>query len=127
VRFSQVIENELNGVVRSKGYFWLASRPRHAGSWSQAGGVSRQGLAGMWWASVPKERWPQDEENLQYILDNWVDGSGDARQELVFIGIDMDEAVLRDKLENALLTDDEMVSGPDRWVELPDPFQPWFN
>ncbi|WP_336777795.1 zinc metallochaperone GTPase ZigA [Pantoea sp. USHLN256] len=127
VRFSQVIENELNGVVRSKGYFWLASRPRHAGSWSQAGGVSRQGLAGMWWVSVPKERWPQDEENLQYILDNWVDGSGDARQELVFIGIDMDEAVLRDKLENALLTDDEMASGPDRWVELPDPFQPWFN
>ncbi|MBA0038959.1 GTP-binding protein [Pantoea sp. BIGb0393] len=127
VRFSQVIENELNGVVRSKGYFWLASRPRHAGSWSQAGGVSRQGLAGMWWASVPKERWPQDEENLQYILDNWVDGSGDARQELVFIGIDMDEALLRDKLENALLTDDEMASGPDRWVELPDPFQPWFN
>ncbi|MFJ5159852.1 zinc metallochaperone GTPase ZigA [Pantoea sp. NPDC088449] len=127
VRFAQVIEHKMHGVVRSKGYFWLASRPRHAGSWSQAGGVSRQGLAGMWWASVPKERWPEDEENLQYILDNWVDGTGDARQELVFIGIDMDEAALREKLEEALLTDEEMASGADNWIALPDPFQPWFN
>ena len=127
VRFAQVIAHEMHGVVRSKGYFWLASRPRHAGSWSQAGGVSRQGLAGMWWASVPKERWPEDEENLQYILDNWVDGTGDARQELVFIGIDMDEAALREKLEEALLTDEEMASGADNWIALPDPFQPWFN
>ena len=126
-RFSQVIEGDMHGVVRSKGYFWLASRPRHAGSWSQAGGVSRQGLAGMWWASVPKERWPQDEENLLYIMENWVDGSGDARQELVFIGIDMNETALRHQLEAALLTDDEMLLGPENWVEFHDPFQPWFE
>ncbi len=127
MRFSHVIENEMRGVVRSKGYFWLASRPRHAGSWSQAGGVSRQGLAGMWWASVPKDRWPDDAENLEYILENWVDGSGDARQELVFIGIEMDETALRQRLESALLTDEEMALGPHNWVEFPDPFQPWFD
>ncbi|MRS18258.1 GTP-binding protein [Enterobacteriaceae bacterium RIT692] len=127
MRFFQLIENEMRGVVRSKGYFWLASRPRHAGSWSQAGGVSRQGLAGMWWACVPKDRWPEDAENLGYILENWVDGSGDARQELVFIGIDMDETALRNKLQQALLTDEEMALGPDNWAEFPDPFQPWFN
>jgi G3E family GTPase len=127
MRFFQLIENEMRGVVRSKGYFWLASRPRHAGSWSQAGGVSRQGLAGMWWASVPKDRWPEDAENLGYILENWVDGTGDARQELVFIGIDMDETALRNKLQQALLTDEEMALGPDNWAEFPDPFQPWFN
>ena len=127
MRFSHVIENEMRGVVRSKGYFWLASRPRHAGSWSQAGGVSRQGLAGMWWASVPKDRWPDDAENLEYILENWVDGSGDARQELVFIGIEMDETALRERLESALLTDEEMALGPNNWVGFPDPFQPWFD
>lgn len=38
-RFAQVMEGSLDGVVRSKGYFWLASRPEYAGSWSQAGGV----------------------------------------------------------------------------------------
>ncbi|MGP6739360.1 GTP-binding protein, partial [Klebsiella pneumoniae] len=82
-RFWQVMENELDGVVRSKGYFWLASRPEFAGSWSQAGGIARQGLGGMWWASVPKGRWPEDAESLKFIMSNWIDGIGDARQELV--------------------------------------------
>lgn len=127
LRFAKVIEGDLQGVVRSKGYFWLASRPHHAGSWSQAGGVSRQGLAGLWWVSAPKERWPQDAETLEYIMENWVEGSGDARQELVFIGIEMDELALRSKLEQALLTDEEMAQGMEKWAEYLDPFEPWFQ
>lgn len=126
-RFFNLVENDLKGVVRSKGYFWLASRHQFAGSWSHAGGVSRQGLAGMWWASAPKDRWPEDEESLQFIMQNWVEGTGDARQELVFIGIDMNDKELNEKLEYALLTDDEMNLGPDNWQEFPDPFEPWLN
>ncbi|KJV47214.1 hypothetical protein VH86_16920 [Pantoea sp. BL1] len=126
-RFASVIEGDLKGVVRSKGFFWLASRPHYAGSWSQAGGVTRQGLAGMWWASAPKERWPEDPETLEYIMQNWVEGTGDARQEIVFIGIEMDEAGLRNQLENALLTDEEMAQGPENWAGYPDPFDPWFH
>jgi len=126
-RFWNVIENDMNGIVRSKGFFWLASQPRHAGSWSQAGGVSRQGLAGMWWASVPQQHWPEDKESRDYIMQNWAEDTGDARQELVFIGIGMDEPQLRLKLNSALLTDEEMKAGPDSWATLHDPFQPWFN
>lgn len=125
-RFAQVMENSLTGVVRSKGYFWLASRPEYAGSWSQAGGVARQGLAGSWWVSAPKERWPTDSESLDYIRSIWVDGVGDARQELVFIGIDMDELALRTCLDAALLTDKEMAEGLAMWVSYPDPIEPWF-
>ncbi|POY56470.1 GTP-binding protein [Pectobacterium versatile] len=125
-RFAQVMENSLTGVVRSKGYFWLASRPEYAGSWSQAGGVARQGLAGSWWVSAPKERWPTDSESLDYIRSIWVDGVGDARQELVFIGIDMDEYALRTRLEAALLTDKEMAEGLAMWLDYPDPIEPWF-
>lgn len=124
-RFWDVIAGDLTGVVRSKGFFWLASRPGFAGSWSQAGGVAREGLAGQWWASVPKERWPDDPESLHYILSNWMDDIGDARQELVFIGIDMDEDGLRSRLNHALLTDEEIALGPDAWCHFPDPFQPW--
>ncbi|WP_313576071.1 zinc metallochaperone GTPase ZigA [Pseudescherichia sp.] len=126
-RFAQVMENELAGVVRSKGYFWLASRPEFAGSWSYAGGVARQGLAGSWWTSIPRERWPQDEESLQFIMANWVEGVGDARQELVFIGMEMDEARLRAQLDAALLTDREMAEGPQRWTHYEDPLDPWFE
>ncbi|MEZ6348121.1 GTP-binding protein [Klebsiella pneumoniae] len=126
-RFWQVMDNELNGVVRSKGYFWLASRPEFAGSWSQAGGVARQGLGGMWWASVPKERWPEDPESLKFIMSHWMDGIGDARQELVFIGMEMNESELRNRLESALLTDTEMAEGPLKWRHYPDPVEPWFD
>ena len=124
-RLWQVIKHDMPGVVRSKGFFWLATRPSFAGSWSQAGGVSRQGLAGMWWASVPKERWPVDSASLEFIMANWIDGIGDARQELVFIGIDMDEAALRSKLEAALLDDSELAQGPDGWMKFSDPFESW--
>ncbi len=124
-RLWQVIKHDMPGVVRSKGFFWLATRPSFAGSWSQAGGVSRQGLAGMWWASVPKERWPVDSASLEFIMANWIEGIGDARQELVFIGIDMDEAALRSKLEAALLDDSELAQGPDGWMKFSDPFESW--
>jgi G3E family GTPase len=52
-------------LLRSKGFFWLASRYREAGSWSQAGGLMRHGLAGRWWRFVPREHWPQDEDGLR--------------------------------------------------------------
>lgn len=124
-RFATVIDSDLKGIVRSKGFFWLATRPTFAGSWSQAGGVSRQGKAGSWWASVPKDRWPQDEETLAFILDYWIDGIGDARQELVFIGIEMNEAELRQQLDACLLTDEEMAQGPETWAKYFDPIASW--
>jgi len=126
-RFWEFFSGELPGVVRSKGYFWLASRPEFAGSWSQAGGVSRQEMAGRWWVGVPRDRWPQDEDSLRWIMQHWQDGVGDARQELVFIGMQMDEGALRRQLNAALLTDSELAAGPRSWVHLPDPLPHWFN
>jgi len=126
-RFWQIMENELAGVIRSKGYFWLASRPEYAGTWSQAGGVAHQGLGGMWWVSVPQEEWPTDTESRNFIASHWVDNVGDARQELVFIGMEMNENVLRIRLDAALLTDQEMAEGPEKWRTYPDPIEPWYE
>lgn len=126
-RFAQVMASSLEGVVRSKGYFWLASRPEYAGLWSQAGAVARQGLAGYWWASVPKARWPTDQAALDDIRALWVDGVGDARQELVFIGMAMNENTLRRQLDDALLTDREMAAGVSAWEAYPDPLASWFD
>lgn len=124
-RFWQLIESEWPGVVRSKGFFWLASRPTYVGSWSQAGGVCRHGAMGLWWAAVPKSYWPQDAESLQAIDDDWDPQVGDARQELVLIGIDMNEAALRARLDACLLTDEEMAQGPEAWRRFNDPFPAW--
>lgn len=124
-RFFALVESEWPGVVRSKGFFWLASRPAFAGSWSQAGAVARHGAAGYWWAAVPQEQWPSDPEALAQIRKHWNEGVGDARQELVLIGTRMDEAALRQRLDACLLTDAEMAQGPQAWTAYPDPFPAW--
>lgn len=124
-RFKQWVDSEWPGVVRSKGYFWLASHPTLAGSWSQAGAVARHGPAGYWWAAVPKEEWPDDPEAVTRIQQKWDERVGDARQEIVLIGMDMDEAALRAHFDACLLTDEEMAQGPEAWTTWRNPFPDW--
>ncbi|MBS3018180.1 putative metal chaperone YciC [Comamonas sp. PE63] len=124
-RFHRLVETEWPGVIRSKGFFWLASRPAKVGDWSQAGAVCRNGLAGQWWATMPQEHWPKDSESIAAIKKNWDEEVGDARQELVLIGIDMDEAALRRMFDACLLTDREMTLGPQAWRTFKDPFPTW--
>lgn len=126
-RFFSFIDREwTNGkLLRSKGFFWLASKHQDAGSWSQAGGLMRHGFAGRWWRFVPRAHWPQDEENISAIMDNWTSQTGDCRQELVFIGQNIDFDQLTAELDNCLLTDAEMALGTEGWVALLDPFGPW--
>ena len=128
-RFYDFIDRPwVNGkLLRSKGFFWLASKHQDAGSWSQAGGLMRHGFAGRWWRFVPKNQWPQDEESVAAIMGNWQLSNGDCRQELVFIGQHIDFAQLRAELDACLLTDEEMALGVDGWRLLADPFGPWYD
>ena len=74
---------------------------------------------------MPKSQWPTDDEGLQAIMQNWQAQSGDCRQELVFIGQNIDFAPLTAELDACLLDDAEMALGVDAWLALPDPFGPW--
>ncbi len=112
-------------LVRSKGYFWLASRPALAGTLSQAGGILHHGVAGHWWAAVDEADWPEDEESRARILAKWDGEMGDCRQELVFIGQQVDETRVRAELDACLLSDDEMAAGAGVWATYPDPFPAW--
>jgi G3E family GTPase len=112
-------------LIRSKGFFWLATRPRYAGSWSQAGGMARYGAAGLFWKAVPKEQWPDDPEYLKAIDEQWVEPFGDMRQELVFIGQGLDKESIIEYLDDCLLSEDEVMQGKDAWAKLPDPFPSW--
>ncbi len=128
-RFYDLIEGPwLNGkLLRSKGFFWLASKPEDAASWSQAGGLMRHGFAGSWWRFVPREQWPEDAESTAAIMTNWLPETGDCRQELVFIGQHIDFARLNAELDDCLLNDAEMALGVEGWRSLADPFGPWFD
>ncbi|WP_049722371.1 zinc metallochaperone GTPase ZigA [Gilvimarinus polysaccharolyticus] len=112
-------------LIRSKGYFWLASRPELAGQWSQAGGIARYGAAGMFWHAIPKQYWPEDEDTLNFIKEKWQEPFGDMRQELVFIGQGLNEASIIEQLDACLLSDDELIAGKECWKKLPDPFPSW--
>ena len=112
-------------LIRSKGIFWLASRHKYAGQWSQAGGIARYGYAGMFWSSVPSDSWPTDEESINTIREQWEDPFGDKRQELVFIGQSLDEDAMLKALDNCLLSEEELLKGESYWETLDDPFPPW--
>ena len=126
-KFYQFLHNTKNygKLIRSKGFFWLASRPEFSGEWSQAGGIARYGFAGMFWKAVPKKDWPTDEDYLDSIKKQWVEPFGDMRQELVFIGQGLDQARMTQALDNCLLSEDEVLQGKAYWTTLKDPFPAW--
>ena len=117
---------DLSGkLIRSKGYFWLATRPQFAGNWSQAGGIAHHGFAGKFWKAIPLEQWPKEKESIDYIKEKWVEPFGDMRQELVFIGQGLDQDKITKLLDECLLKDHDLSEGKDHWAKLPDPFPEW--
>ncbi|WP_345812381.1 GTP-binding protein [Paraburkholderia sp. PREW-6R] len=130
-RLWALLHQEWKGVLRSKGFFWLATRNDIAGSLSQAGGTCRHGPAGMWWAAQDRSEWPDgDDELAAEIAADWYGDAddlsiGDRRQELVMIGVDIDPAAWQAKLDACLLTDEEYAQGPAAWQQFADPFPVW--
>ena len=112
-------------LLRSKGYFWLATRPQLAGQWSQAGGIASYGFAGMFWKAIPEKDWPDDEDYLASIKKQWVEPFGDMRQELVFIGQGLDQSKMIEALDECLLSEEEVLKGKSYWSTLSDPFPAW--
>lgn len=122
--FQDFINHPWPGVIRSKGFFWLATRPHFVGEVSHAGALVRTGKAGLWWSAVPEKQWPTAPEfrnaMAPYLDPVW----GDRRQEIVFIGADpMDEAEIRAALDACLVEEQAFV--PERWRGLADPFASW--
>ena len=126
-KFHQFVHGteQFGKLIRSKGYFWLATRPEFAGQWSQAGGIARYGFAGMFWKAIPEHNWPTDEESIATIKMQWEEPFGDMRQELVFIGQGLDQQAMLNALDDCLLSEDELLKGKQYWATLSDPFPAW--
>jgi G3E family GTPase len=124
-RFFDTICDGLTGVVRSKGFCWIATRHDTMALWSQAGAVCRLDPLAPWWADTPAEEWPVDNDERADLAATWVEPFGDRRQELVLIGVDLDEADLVARLDHCLLRAEELDGGPTAWDQLGDPFPDW--
>ena len=115
IRFWDFVQNQFpNNIIRSKGLFWLASRPEQALVWGQAGGSLKADSAGVWWSSMPFEKRIMQYafvENQDQIESGWDDTFGDRKNEIVFIGHHLDEKLIRSLLDNCLSTNHEIDTG----------------
>lgn len=114
-------------IIRSKGLFWLASRPNDAINFSQAGGSLRAENAGVWWCSMPYKdriRYAAFTENQQAIESKWDAHFGDRMNELVIIGQDMNQPELEAALEACLCSGTE-INAMNKGVAFKDSFPVW--
>lgn len=98
-------------VIRSKGLFWIASRPDQALIWGQAGGSIRTDSAGVWWASMTFGQRADSMvflENQKEIESQWDPTFGDRKVELVFIGQNLDEEGMRRDLQACLVQETDL-------------------
>ncbi len=100
-----------SNILRSKGLFWISSRPQQALSWGQAGGSLRADSAGVWWSSMPfneRIKFASFIENQKTIESRWDKEFGDRLNELVIIGQDLDKIRITQELESCLCTQQEI-------------------
>lgn len=124
-RLHDFMKSRWAGVIRAKGFFWLATRPDAVGEVAKAGRLIRHEGIGHWWATLDKNDWPHDAQTRAQIMQHWSPDYGDRRQEIVFIGFKdhMDETGLRRALDACLITD--YTQKPDIYNHLADPFPLW--
>lgn len=120
-RFHDFLHTEYPGLYRAKGYFWVASQPDYMAELGIAGAVRDFYPKGFWWASTPKEHWPEDDESKDFIENNWDETFGDRSQMLVFIGNKAALVKIQDQLDSCLLKDGESVEH----LKGSDPFDHW--
>jgi G3E family GTPase len=125
-RLAEALGEAWDGVLRSKGFFWIASRPDVQAMWSQAGlSVSLEPMAS-WYAAMPEDEWEfESDDDRDELLARWDPLLGDREIELVFIGIEMDEGDIRARLDACVLTPAEFEQGIDAWAAFDDPLPEW--
>jgi G3E family GTPase len=125
-RFCDFMEMQLPGLIRAKGYVWLASRPDWVVSYSRAGNTATHEPVGRWWAAAPRERWPAKGTQERRNIDaRWKEPHGDRLNEVVFIGRAMDRTAIDRAWKAMHLNFTETRKGKKGWTELPDPFAQW--
>ncbi|MAH61606.1 MAG: 4-hydroxytetrahydrobiopterin dehydratase [Legionellales bacterium] len=115
------------GVVRTKGFFWISTRPELVGELSQAGAFTTHQGMGTWWAAVSQEDWPNDDHFNQLLEKHWHEEYGDRRQEIVFIGLngEMNQKTISADLDACLIKN--YLDDPSQHESITDPFPKWFE
>lgn len=121
-RLWELIESDWRGILRCRGYFWIASQPERCFSFEQTAGVRHFEYVGDWWAATPQAQWPDDDEFQTQLKECWSVEFGDRRQTFGWIGYRLDVSSWRRQLHRCLLTPSEILEGESVWRRFDDPF-----
>ncbi|WP_439642925.1 zinc metallochaperone GTPase ZigA [Gemmatimonas sp.] len=124
-RLWRAVDAGLPGVLRAKGFFWVATRPDMVGTWSQAGQLLEVNPGGYWYAASDPDSWEVDDEEREIIEGHWHPDVGDRRQEIAIIGQRLNQPALTAMLDACLVTEEEHRAGPSLWQTFTDPFPEW--
>ncbi|WP_332853542.1 GTP-binding protein [Duganella sp. S19_KUP01_CR8] len=125
-RFDHFLDQAFPGLIRAKGYVWLASRPDWAVAYSRAGKIASVEPVGQWWAASDEEIWPPKGDPDRLAIEAaWAEPYGDRLNELVFIGRDMEPGAIEAAFETCVLSDVELAAGTAAWRNYADPFPDW--
>lgn len=124
-RLLPFLEKDWPGLLRSKGFFWLASRAENAGYWSQAGPLLTVEYAGQWGEGEVESAGLESELPAEWADYEVEVGMGIPRQELIFIGVELPQETMIAELNAALLTDAELAEGEEKWRAYPDELPSW--
>jgi len=122
-RFWDLLQKNLDGVFRAKGFFWLATRMDEVGGLNLAGSNLQCASAGTWWAA--REQSVREAEMPERTRNEWKESFGDRRQTFAIMALKVDRPTLQSQLDTCLLTDEEMADGPEGWKNFDDPFPSW--
>lgn len=101
----KVLRSGLPGVVRAKGFYWSTRQPKRVGMLSIAGKILRNDFIGQWWADMIEDGYATAAQVPEKLQQKWHPQLGDRRQELVFIGIGLDQASITEALRACEVAD----------------------
>lgn len=115
------------GLYRTKGYFWMASRPAHVLLWQQSGSQITLEFTGLWRAELAHNRdgklLPEEVIQLKAMLAEKNPIFGDRHNELTLIGLRHAREAFAAALQDALCTEQEISAWrngeffPDPWPQ----------
>ncbi|WP_405394988.1 CobW family GTP-binding protein [Microbispora hainanensis] len=122
-RLFEAVDELVTQSVRSRGRFWLASRPDRQLAWDAVAGIVSVEDAGPWLAALPEAAWDMVSPARRTAAGlDWDPVTGDRVQHLVFTGPDLDRERLHALLDSCLLTGEEARAGSGVWAGYDDPF-----
>ena len=97
-------------ILRAKGFCWLAEHDSFIIGFAQSGRIGSLSPIMPWYALIPKEQWGVEEGSNDHavITSKFAEPHGDRRQELVFIGTDLNTTNIQNDLDKCIMTKKEL-------------------